>query len=68
MEPVMTTEQLAKLLSLKPEDTSEELDSHRRGRWFESSIAHLLTGLFHQFRDDIILSPCTVREVHESWN
>ena len=40
MEPVMTPAQLAELLSRKLEETSEELDSHRRGHWFEPSIAH----------------------------
>ena len=39
MEPVMTPEQIAELLSRKLED-AEESDSHRRGHWFESSIAH----------------------------
>jgi hypothetical protein len=56
MEPIMTPAQLAALLSRKLEETSEELDSHRRSHWFESSIAHFLTGLFHQLCRDLVLS------------
>jgi hypothetical protein len=39
MEPVMTPEKLAELLSRKLEGT-EDAGTHRRSHWFESSIAH----------------------------
>jgi hypothetical protein len=50
MEHIMTPAQLTELLSRKLADTSEELDSHRRGHWFESSTAQftLIELLFPQ--------------------
>ncbi len=40
-QPAFTNEQLLELLSRTHlEGQSEELDLHRKGHWFESSIAH----------------------------
>jgi hypothetical protein len=48
-EPIMAQAQILELLSRLPTDVAaEDLERHRKGHWFESSIAHHLTPYLHQ--------------------
>jgi hypothetical protein len=41
MDPTMTLKEILALIPKEgPEYISQEMDSHRKGHWFESSIAH----------------------------
>jgi hypothetical protein len=58
--PAITADRLLDLLSRADTEPSENLDSHRRGHWFKSSIAH---HAFDMFVNDVPLVPAGVREV-----